>query len=158
MVGGIVGVCWGILHLPRVGMIHDPVLNCPFQNQSRPKSYRYFFFFRKQSHNQPPTNPWDNLFSSTRSCTPLCNNLREYSRLPNVATKRKEPHACTIGWNIDSNKPHASLSLYSSNAFVVIKAFQNHILYWINHMPNFLVIVLRWINQVCGTKQSVVSQ
>ena len=45
-----------------------------------------------------------------------------YSRLPNVTTKRKEPHACTIGWNIDSNKPHASPGLYSSNAFVVIKA------------------------------------
>ena len=45
-----------------------------------------------------------------------------YSRLPNVTTKRKEPHACTIGWNIDSNKPHASPGLYNSNAFVVIKA------------------------------------
>ena len=45
-----------------------------------------------------------------------------YSRLPNVTTKRKEPHACKIGWNIDSNKPHASPGLYSSNAFVVIKA------------------------------------
>ena len=45
-----------------------------------------------------------------------------YSRLPNVTTKWKEPHACTIGWNIDSNKPHASPGLYSSNAFVVIKA------------------------------------
>ena len=35
---------------------------------------------------------------------------------------RKDPHTCTIGWNIDSNKPHASPGLYNSNAFVVIKA------------------------------------
>ena len=39
-----------------------------------------------------------------------------YSRLPNVTTKRKEPHACTIGSNIESNKPHAFPGLYSSNA------------------------------------------
>ena len=45
-----------------------------------------------------------------------------YSWLLNVTTMRKDPHACTIGWNIDSNKPHASLGLYNSNAFVVIKA------------------------------------
>ena len=46
----------------------------------------------------------------------------KYSQLLNVTTKRKEPHACTIGWNIDSNKPHASPGLYSHNAFIVIKA------------------------------------
>ena len=45
-----------------------------------------------------------------------------YSWLPNITTKRKEPHACTIGWNIDTNKSQASPGLYSSNAFVVIKA------------------------------------
>ena len=45
-----------------------------------------------------------------------------YSHLPNVKTKRKEPHTCTIGWNIDSNEPHVLPGLYSSDAFVVIKA------------------------------------
>ena len=67
--------------------------------------------------------------TSPESWTPRLGN-RVYSRLPNVTTKRKEPHACTIGWNIDSNKPHASPGLYSSNAFIVIKAspnpLQNH--------------------------------
>ena len=48
--------------------------------------------------------------------------INQYSWLPNVTTMRKDPHACTIGWNIDSNKPHASPGLYNSNAFVVIKA------------------------------------
>ena len=46
----------------------------------------------------------------------------DYSWLLNVTTMRKDPHACTIGWNIYSNKPHASPGLYNSNAFVVIKA------------------------------------
>ena len=61
------------------------------------------------------------LFHKTTSIG-SCRVLFSYSRLPNVTTKRKEPHACTIGWNIDSNKPHASPGLYSSNAFIVIKA------------------------------------
>ena len=83
-------------------------------------------------------------------------NKKAYSQLANVTTKRKEPHARTIRWNIDSNKPLVSQGLYSSNAFVVIKAIpislplQNHILCRINHMPHFLVFVFRWINQACG--------
>ena len=54
--------------------------------------------------------------------TAIDQGYSKYSWLLNVTTMRKDPHACTIGWNIDSNKPHASPGLYNSNAFVVIKA------------------------------------
>ena len=33
-----------------------------------------------------------------------------------------EKKQCRVGWNVDSNKPHASPGLYNSNAFVLIKA------------------------------------
>ena len=49
-----------------------------------------------------------------------------YSRLPNVTTKRKEPHACTIGQNIDSNKPHAS-----TVEFLFPKIFFGTIGFWL---------------------------
>ena len=69
----------------------------------------------------------------------------------------------TTRWNIDSNKPHASLGLHtvamlcSNQSFTYFIFERNHISCWINHKPHFLFVVLRWINQACGTKQSVVT-
>ena len=58
--------------------------------------------------------------------TPQCSSTWthvSHSQLRNVTTERKEPCACTLAGILTlSNEPHASPGLFSSNAFILIKA------------------------------------
>ena len=41
----------------------------------------------------------------------------------NVTHDQKEPHTCTIGWNINPNIPPTFQGLYSSNSLIAIKTY-----------------------------------